>query len=72
MQEFVISSSKAYCAIVFCCCSWDFSQAVKESRRQRRKKREEMRKKTCLISNGIKMFVSEVEKKLKINTSKDV
>lgn len=57
MQEFVISSSKAYCAIVFCSGIWDFSQDVKENRRQGKKqKREKMRKKTCLISNIIKMF----------------
>lgn len=46
MQEFVISSSKAYCAIVFCSGSWDFSQVVKENRRQgSKKRREEMWKK---------------------------
>lgn len=57
MQEFVISSSKAYCAIVFSSGSWDFSQDVKENRRQgKNKRREEMRKKACLISNRIKMY----------------
>lgn len=56
MQEFVILSSKVYCAIVFCFGNWDFSQDVKESRRQGRKKRREEMRKKALTSNGIKMF----------------